>query len=104
MKSPRRSYSTFAFRSVIGIVVLIALLATLTPLFARQDQDDFPVYPADSIPFGMTYGDWNAAWIQYGLSIPASINPTLDTTGVNCSVAQSGGPVFSFPGASPVIL
>ena len=70
MKSPRSSYSTFVFRSVIGIVVLIALLATLTPLFARQDQDDFLVYPADSLPFGMTYGDWNAAWIQYGLSIP----------------------------------
>jgi hypothetical protein len=99
MKSPRSSYSTFAFRSVIGIVVLIALLATLTPLFARQDQNDFLVYPADSLPFGMTYGDWNAAWIQYGLSIPVSINPTLDTTGAYCNVAQSGGPVFFLSGS-----
>ncbi len=61
MKSRRSINSTFGFRSVIGIVVLIALLATLTPLFARQDQDDSLVYRADSLPFGMTYGDWNAA-------------------------------------------
>lgn len=47
----------------------------------------------------MTYGDWNAAWIQYQVSIPVPINPTLDATGANCNVGQSGGPVFFLSGS-----
>jgi hypothetical protein len=75
----------------LAIGILIACLGLPTILFAQQGDANSRIYPFDSQPFGMTYGDWNAAWIQYGLSIPASINPTLDTTGANCNVAQSGG-------------
>ena len=31
-----------------------------------------------------------AAWWQWALSIPASVNPMLDTTGANCMVGQNG--------------
>ncbi|MFO0794095.1 MAG: hypothetical protein U0586_08515 [Candidatus Brocadiaceae bacterium] len=41
--------------------------------------------PSDSV-YGMTYGDWSAAWWQYVLSIPTDTNPVLDTTGANCGI------------------
>uniref|UniRef100_C6DZD2 Putative signal peptide protein n=1 Tax=Geobacter sp. (strain M21) TaxID=443144 RepID=C6DZD2_GEOSM len=48
--------------------------------------------------FGMTMGDWSAAWWQYVLQIPAATNPAADTTGANCSVDQLTGPVFFLTG------
>jgi hypothetical protein len=74
--------------------VLIILLAIPTALFAQQGDANSLAYPVGSPIFGMTYGDWQAAYLQYFFSIPASINPTLDTTGADCNVAQSSGPVF----------
>ena len=38
--------------------------------------------------FGATYGEWSARWWQCALSIPAQVNPILDTTGVNCAQGQ----------------
>lgn len=97
----RKSISALIFGIAIAVVGL--LMPTLVPRgeaqIAWQDQDDVLVYPPGSLPFGMTYGDWNAAWIQYQVSIPVSTNPTLDTTGAYCNVAQSGGPVFFLSGS-----
>jgi hypothetical protein len=87
------------------ISILLLILVASTALFA-QDWADSIAYSAHSTPFGMTYGDWQAAYIQYFFSIPASINPILDTTGEYCNVAQSSGPVFflnsTFLGGPPV--
>ena len=95
VSSSHKSIFSVAFLSII----LAILLTTPLALLAQRDYGDSLVYPPDSAVFGMSYGDWNAAWIQYGLSIPASINPTLDTTGAHCNVAQSGGPVFFLSGS-----
>jgi hypothetical protein len=54
---------------------------------------------SDGAFFGLTYGDWSAAWWQYVLSIPAAANPLNDTTGENCGVEQSSGPVFYLAGS-----
>ena len=77
-------------KSTLGMVALTAviLLAQPVTLFAQA------AYPANATPFGMTYGDWMAAYLQYFFSIPADINPVSDTTGADCNVAQSGTPVF----------
>lgn len=75
----------------IGILLLI--LAVPTVLFA-QDWVDSIAYPAHATPFGMTYGEWQAAYLQYFFSIPASTNPVNDTTGADCNVSQSSSPVF----------
>ncbi|MFL6449806.1 MAG: hypothetical protein ACJ746_19305 [Bryobacteraceae bacterium] len=48
------------------------------------------VHPPNSKPYGMTYGEWSARWWAWVLSIPASMNPNLDTTGADCSQGQSG--------------
>jgi hypothetical protein len=38
--------------------------------------------------FGSSYGELSARWWQWAFSIPASINPQLDTTGANCGQGQ----------------
>ena len=75
------------------ISILLLILVVPTVLLA-QDWDDSIAYPAHATPFGMTYGDWQAAYLQYFFSIPTSTNPVNDTTGADCSVAQSSSPVF----------
>ena len=91
MNSQIGSIHNRIFSVTIGLGVLTILLALPSVLFAQQSQ---PVFPPNSTPFGMTYGDWAAAWFQYAFSIPASNNPLPDTTGENCNVGQSSGPVF----------
>ena len=77
-----------------AILIAVVFFSLPTALFAQQGDDNSLLFPQDSQPFGMTYGDWAAAWWQYVFSIPASTNPLLDTTGEYCNVAQSSGPVF----------
>ncbi len=38
--------------------------------------------------YGATYGELSARWWQWLLSIPAAVNPNLDTTGANCGQGQ----------------
>jgi hypothetical protein len=44
------------------------------------------------------YGFFAATWQQYIMSIPASVNPTLDLTGANAPIGQSG-PLYYLAGA-----
>lgn len=55
------------------------------------------VYPPGSNPLGVSYGEWTARWWQWLLSIPAPVNPNLDTTGANCAQGQFG-PVWFLGG------
>jgi hypothetical protein len=48
-------------------------------------------------PYGMSYGEWGAAWWQWGLGVPAAGNPLTDTTGEFCDAGQSG-PVWFLAG------
>jgi hypothetical protein len=69
--------------------------AQTTPTIAGSN--GIEVFPPDSMPYNLTYGDWSAKWWQWALSIPANINPLLDQTGENCNVNQSG-PVWFLAG------
>ncbi|HVN21566.1 MAG TPA: hypothetical protein VMU05_22460 [Dongiaceae bacterium] len=77
------------------ISILLLILVVPTALFA-QNWGDSAAYPVHATPFGMTYGDWQAAYLQWFFSVPASINPAV-TAGADCNVAQSSGPVFYLP-------
>ena len=87
--------------AIIGVVLGLAV-APIPRAFADVSPTDASpqkaITPSQAV-FGMTYGDWSAAWWQYVLSIPNSTNPILDTTGANCGVGQSSGPVFFLVGA-----
>jgi len=80
----------------LHIAFLVGVVSLAAPgLFAQQVDDGSLYYPADSQPFGMTYGDWVAAYWQYLLSIPLSTNPVFeDMTGEYCNLDQGSGPVY----------
>src|SRR5262249_55520548 len=81
------------WRIVIAILVLALgiMMPTTAPLVQAQgNQRNAGVLPPNSNPFGITYGEWSAAWWQWLLAIPAPVNPNLDLTGANCGQGQSG--------------
>jgi hypothetical protein len=54
-------------------------------------------FPADTILYNLTYGEWTARWWQWLVSIPEDGNPAADETGENCGIGQSG-PVWFLAG------
>ena len=94
MKSNPKSWRSVL--AMVGIILGLALVPT-PKAFAEDQQPD--VFPPNQNVFGMTYGDWSAAWWQHVLSISTDKNPNTDLTGVNCGVGQSSGPIFFLEGA-----
>ncbi len=63
----------------------------------ESNEVNFKIYPSDSKPYGISYGDWTGKWSQWINSIPVNENPLRDTSGVNCAQKQSG-PVWFLVG------
>ncbi len=61
--------------------------------------DAFEVYPIDSKPYGLTYGEWAGKWWQWKYSILEEKSPIKDSTGKNCALNQSG-PVWYLAGTA----
>jgi hypothetical protein len=89
--------SKLATRSFLVAVVISICLSTTPPLLAQQAEDsaDARTFSPRSAVFGMTYGDWAAAFWQWEASLPLSKNPAV--TGTNCLIGQENGPVFFAP-------
>jgi hypothetical protein len=63
------------------------------------------ILPSNSMPHGLTYGEWSAKWWKWGLEQPVASSPLKDTTGANCAVGQSGRVWFlagTFGDSTPV--
>jgi hypothetical protein len=73
--------------SVFLFVVVLAAIATC-PSFASSAPPS--IAPIQSNPHGQTYSAWAAAWWQWALGTPASVNPVLDNTGEHCAEGQTG--------------
>jgi hypothetical protein len=56
------------------------------------------IFPPDSNPYGLTYGEWSAKWWQWILAIPPDRNPLLDKTGQYCNEGQTDQNVFFLGG------
>lgn len=95
MNKQRKSY----WRSLIMALAFVAglILPTSTP--QAQSGNTPGVLPPIARPYGLTYGQWSAKWWQWAISIPASTNPLLDSTGANCGENQSG-PVWFLAGTT----
>ena len=52
------------------------------------------IYHQNSLPLGLSFGEWSARWWQWLLSIPKSRNPALDLLGENAAIGQSDSNVF----------
>jgi hypothetical protein len=57
------------------------------------------VAPPESLPGGSSCPQWTAKWRELAWSIPLSINPLFDTSGMDCSMNQSG-PVWFLAGTN----
>ena len=80
MKSTLKCSLVAVFAILVGVVG-----QTASPLAATAGAAS-PVVEVQG--FGATYGEWSARWWQWALSIPAAVNPILDTTGANCAQGQ----------------
>ena len=81
--------------SVVAIVsglTVLAMAAQCLPNVLAHDQDDdretVKIFDRDSVVYGRTYSDWDAAWWQWADSIPTSKHPLFDNG--DCSVEQTG--------------
>ena len=52
------------------------------------------IYHQDSLPFGLSLGEWSAIWWQWLLTIPKSRNPAMDLSGQNAAIGQPKSNVF----------
>jgi hypothetical protein len=45
-----------------------------------DDKGCFGIYPPNSRPFGLSYGEWSARWWQWMQAIPLPVNPNFEGT------------------------
>jgi hypothetical protein len=89
-----------ALASFIGL-----LLISISQFALAQDPTSNSgnpvIFPPDSQPYGLNYGEWTAKWWQWAHSIPTERNPQLDDTGEDCAQAQNQtGPIWFLAGTS----
>jgi len=68
----------------------------------QSNKHSLKIFPIDSRPYDMTYGEWTSKWWQWVMSIPRDKNPLLDTTGEYCCQGQNG-PVWFLAGTADII-
>jgi hypothetical protein len=79
-------------------VISLLIVGTVIPSMMKFSYAaNISVFPADSKPYGLTYGEWTARFWQWLHSIPKPDSPAADTTGKNCALKQTG-PVWFIPG------
>ena len=76
-------------RSTIQLTAVTVLFALATTL-AYGANPNPRIAPIDSNPYGNSYGEWSARWMQWFFSIPQGTNPALDPTGAFCAQGQTG--------------
>lgn len=76
----------------IGFIIQVAISSTEGVNISQS------VYPVNSKPYGLTYGEWTAKWWQWVLSIPTQDNPGVDETGEKCAVGQNNTNVWFLAG------
>lgn len=81
----------------IAVISLLIVGTVLPSMMKFSYAANISVFPADSKPYGLTYGEWTARFWQWLHSIPKPDSPAADTTGKNCALKQTG-PVWFLPG------
>lgn len=100
MKTRIAELNRVSFRRIATALTIafLALLVVAIPLPLAAGQADFKILEPAAKHFGMTYGEWSAAWWQWAFSLPADNNPFFDETG--CANGGNGqfGPVWFLTG------
>lgn len=100
MKKILKNWQSFLF-SIAIVIGLSVTIPAVTLAFDQNQQGTSPqiVSPHETI-YGMTYGDWSAAWWQWALAFKNADNPILDISGDKCGNGQGDGPVFFLAGTA----
>jgi hypothetical protein len=88
--------------TLFGFVTVINSISGSTLIWAQEagSSNSTPsVFPPDSKPYGLTYGEWTAKWWQWAYMMPEANNPMVDNTGEKCANNQSG-PVWFLAGTA----
>ena len=96
----RHQLAIFVAR-VVFIIVLLPLGMISSQLVeggGSNSTSNIGIFPTDSKPYGLTYGEWSAKWWQWTYSIPEENNPISDTTGKECARGQNG-PIWFLAGS-----
>lgn len=83
-------------RGISFVSVIVFMLVTSGGSVVGITSED--IYPIDSKPYGLTYGEWSAKWWQWVVSIPAKDNPAADETGEKCGIGQNNTNVWFLAG------
>jgi hypothetical protein len=84
---------------VIGcLFILTVLVIPITFSDTGGSNSSQSVYPINSKPYGLTYGEWTVKWWQWASSIPAKDNPVADENGEKCAVGQNDPNVWFIAG------
>jgi hypothetical protein len=103
MKSGLKYKSQNAVTTFTVTLVAFAIIRIISGIPYIQAQEDsgnggnIAIFPSDSEPYGLTYSEWTAKWVQWVFSMPEEDNPAVDDTGENCANNQSG-PVWFLAG------
>ena len=84
----RTSTRPFAATGWKPVLLATALLAVTATAVAAGRNPNPNVLPVQASAYGMTYGEWSAAWWQWCFSLPVDQHPLFDTA--DCSAGQSG--------------
>jgi len=79
-------------------IALLFLLMTFALIASAQEGPNPLIFQPNDTIYGLSYGDWTAAWWQYLMQYTNDVQPYLDTTGALCNQGQ-GGPVFYLVGS-----
>jgi len=92
----KHRFSIFAVLACSAIPAVAANHAFATIKDTTRDSSAF-VFPVQSRPFALSYGEWSARWWQWAFSLPNDRSPLFGTAA--CSAGQSGL-VWFLPGAA----
>jgi hypothetical protein len=92
-------HQTISRRHCGMIIAVIGLFVPSLVQVVSAESNNAVVYSLDAKPFGLPYGIWAAHWQKWMAEIPTPDNPTIDTTGKNCGLNQSG-PVWFLTGTT----
>src|SRR5713101_9232359 len=77
------------WKKLIAVLIVLGLIVAVPGVPGAFAKNPNPgVLPPQSHAFGMTYGEWSAAWWQWAFSLPVDHHPLFDTA--DCSAGQSG--------------
>ncbi len=85
-----KSLRLLALVAIVFVVTASSQVGVMTPATYSPDQN----------VYGLSYGEWSAAWWQWALAFTNSASPVMDPNGSLCNSNQ-GGPVFFLAGSGP---